>query len=623
MPIKTSIIDPELALRIVREDEREIAYDTETDGLEVTSIAVGYVITNWEYSIYVPVRHGGGGNIPNVIEFEIALAAAFKERSRLGYRTVGHNLGFDLRVSLRHGIELNSPLEDTMINESLIDDTTKGYGLDDCSERRGVTAKKGDELYRLLASRFGGMADRTSMKHYWKIEGDNPIAVDYATGDGVSTLEVWKAQQPLLDEEMGRAGNLRQPWKLECDLLPYIAKMHHKGVKIDHEYAEKAVPNLNKRIEEIKSSRFTPGFNVRSPTEVEKLYRSKGYADNNFAYTDPTAKNPKGQISFTEKWLETNDTGKDILSVRRLEKARDSFIKPLVETNNINGRVHPILNQSKSDEHGVAGARLSCSAPNLQAFPKRNKDVGKVVRPLVIADDGLVIEEADAMQQEPRLFTHYSEDAALIAGYTAGTMDIHDRASEVLHLDRDYAKRLGLGMLTMMSPKALSGHMSYSIAEAKRDHNLFLNDAFPAIRDFQQTAVRVYKSRGYVNSILGRRAWCRDPRFAYQAVSRIIQNGGGDHLKTCLLLACQYAEQYPGILDILLTIHDSIIWQRDPARVDLLKELVRLLESVPHRPEFNLIVPIPFEVGSARDWSGASYGDKLKDKKGWVGSLAD
>jgi hypothetical protein len=51
----------------------------------------------------------------------------------------------------------------------------------------------------------------------------------------------------------------------------------------------------------------------------------------------------KGAVSFREKWLESNDIGQLILGVRRLEKARDYFIKPLVDTiTNFGGRVHPV-----------------------------------------------------------------------------------------------------------------------------------------------------------------------------------------------------------------------------------------------------------------------------------------
>ena len=607
--IKTGIIDPDLALKIVR-TEQVIAYDTETSGLSVRDFVCGYVITSWEHSVYVPVRHEAGGNIPCVEEFEAELAAAFMDRHRLGYRTVGHHLGFDLRSSLRHGIVILGPLEDTQINETLIDDTTIGLGLDDCARRHGVTEKRGDDLYRAIAQRFGGLPDRKSMGNFWRMPGDQFEVVDYATGDGVSTLELWRNQQRFIDED-----ELRIPWQLECDLLPYVARIHHRGIRVDSDYAAQCDINLAEQIEAAKK-KFPPGFNVRSPKEVEQLYRANGYEDHQFSRTEPSERHPDGQISFREKWLEKNAIGKDILAVRQLEKARDSFITPLVETHNINGRVHPVLNQAKSEEYGVTGSRFSCSEPNLQAYPKRNKVVGKVVRPLIIADDGMLIEEADAMQQEPRFFTHYSEDPALIEGYRNGTMDIHDRASEQLNLDRDYAKRLGLGMLTMMSPPTLAMHMDYSLEEARRDHRAFLEDAFPHIKEFQDLAKKTAIRRGYVKSILGRRAYLPDKRFAYKAISRIIQNSGGEHMKTVLLRICQYEDAFPDKVQALLTIHDSGIWQRDPGHDP--KELIRIMENVPHEPQFDLIVPIPFELGSGRNWSEASYGEKLKDKKGWT-----
>lgn len=599
------MIDPELALQIVRES-KIIAYDTETNGLTVKSFICGYVITDHSHSIYVPVRHEGGGNIPNVDEFELALADAFRERGRLGYRTVGHHLGFDLRISARHGIHPASPLEDTMINEALIDDLTVGYGLEDCCARHQVTAKKGADLYRAIAERFGGIPDRKQMANYWRMPGDHPLVVDYATGDGVSTLELWGSQQTLLDAE-----ELRVPWQLECDLLPYVARIHSRGLAVDSEYAGEVGNILTTGIAEA-SSRFSAGFNVRSPNEVEALYRANGYTDSLFARTET------GKVSFTEKWLETNEIGDAILQVRRLEKARDSFITPLTTTHNINGRVHPVLHQSKTDEYGTIGPRFSCSDPNLQAFPKRNKMVGKIVRALVKADDGMLLEEGDAMQQEPRLFTHYSRDPALVKGYAEDPLfSIHQRASDMMFNGGEYdkAKRMAMGILSMMYPKALAGHLRISVKEATDLRNRFLYDAFPAIGKFQNDVVSVFEKRGYVKSILGRKARLANRKWAYQGVSRVIQNSGGEHIKTCVLRACQYEDAYPEAVQILLTIHDSVMWQRDPGHSP--KELVRLMENVPHEPQFNLSVPIPFEVGSGKNWAIASYGDKIKSKKGW------
>jgi len=609
------IISPSKALEIVRDEKETIAYDTETTGLDVTSQAVGYVITNRDYSVYVPVRHEPGGNIPDGADFESELAAAFKERSRLGFRTVGHNLGFDLRVSLRHGIQLGSPLEDTMINEGLISDITQGYGLDDCSARYGVTLKKGDELYREIASRFGGLPDRSSMANFWRMPGDHPLVVEYATGDGVSTLELWEKQQRLLDEE-----GLRIPWKLECDLLPYVARVHNRGIKVNLDQRDKLIGNngeIHKAIKEARTA-FPAGFNVRSQAEVEKLYRANGYGDLDFAYTAPTKSKPNGAVSFTEKWLSQNEIGRAILKIRQLEACISKFIVPMTETNLVNGRLHPVLNQSKSDEYGAIGARFSCSGPNLQAVTKRNKEMGKIVRSVVEADEGMEMGEADFSQQEPRFFTHYAEEEVLIKGYATNEYDIHDVASSLLNLERDTAKRLGLGMLTGMSPKALSGHMNWPLGRAKEAHSQFLG-AFPGIRQFQADAISVFEHRGYVKSILGRRARLESHRFAYRAISRIIQNSGGDHMKSAFLLANQFEDAYPEAIQILLTIHDSNVFQFDPAHRKRVREMVDALDQVASNPPFNLIVPIPTELVVGKTWADASYGPKVKSVKGgWV-----
>lgn len=602
------LIDPSLALRIVREEEGPIAYDTETTGLEHKDYVVGYVVTNQSHSVYVPVRHEGGGNIIGVDDFESDLDAAFQDRSRRGRRTVGHNLGFDLRMSLKRGyggktvaVRLGSPLEDTMINEALIDDRTIGYGLDDACKRHEVTSKKGDELYAEIARRFGGLPDRSAMKHFWRMPGDHPLVVDYATGDGVSTLELWASQQAFLDQPDPWDGStLRKVHALECALLPHLARMYDKGIKVDMDYGERVMGELAKSIKEAMNA-FEPGFNVRSPDQVYKLYLANGYTDDMFAKT------AQGKPSFTEAWLDNNEIGEAILEVRRLEKARDSFITPLIDTANYGGRVYPTLNQSKSDEYGVAGARLSCSGPNLQAFPKRKKVIGKLVRPLIIPDYGL-IHEHDYKQQEPRFFTHFSEEPSLIEAYRSGTMDIHDVADSYFKIGRDNAKRLGLGILTGLQAKSLAVRMKWTEEQAQAAINKFLNEAFPNIASFQKTAKRVFKQRGVVKSILKRRAYLDDPRFAYRAVSRIIQNSGGDHMKTGLLRACEYAESegYNGV-DILLSIHDSIIFQAEEGSKHP-EEIKRLLEGVAQEPDFNIIVPIPVDTGSGRNWSEASYG---------------
>lgn len=596
------MIDPDFILEVVKEADI-ISYDTETNGLDARSVICGYVVATFDESAYAPVRHGGGANIPDAEGFEKALNEAFAIRDQRGLLTVGHNLAFDLKMSHRHGIRLNRNLEDTQINEGLIDDQTMSYGLDESAKRRGVKAKLGAELYVHLASLFGGMPDRKQMANFWKLAGDDPYGVDYACGDGITTIELWQAQQSIIDEYQ-----LRQVHTLECKLIYHLAEMNRRGIRVDADYAARIENELKDSINEAKKL-LPPGINVRSSKDLVAAYNKLGITD--------FAKTAGGQSSFTQQWLETNEFGRAVLAVRQLEKAGSSFIAPLVDTHNVAGRVHPTLNQSKGDENGAIGGRLSCSDPNMQAFPKRNKVIGKVVRPLIIPDYGDIY-EMDFMQQEPHLFAHYSEDENLVKGYLSEPpVDIHDLACEITGRPRDDAKRLGMGLLTGLGTKSLADHMGWTYQEAKAGANDYFR-AFPGIRLFQQEAKAKALSHGYVRTILGRIANIPDKRFAYRAVSRIIQGSGADHMKLMLLHACEYAESEAD-LDILISIHDSIVFQAEPNKKRI-KELVRIVENC-QVPPLNLIVPIPVELSHGKNWGESSYGNKVRNPKkgGWVG----
>jgi DNA polymerase-1 len=589
----TSEINPQLALDLVW-NSRILAFDTETTGLTVRDEVCGYVFADRERSIYIPVRHKGGGNILDVEEFERVLALAFKDRARRGYLTVGHNLGFDLRISARHHVYPTYPLEDTMINEGLIDDTTRGYGLDECCARHKVTDKKGGELYKEMARRFGGLPDRKQMARFADMPGDHPLVVEYAAGDGISTIELRDDQQRYLDQE-----ELRRPWELECKLIHHVAAMHATGLRIDMGYAAELGGPEGLLANQLNQAHavFPPGFNTNSPKGVEALYRAQGFVDADFAHTKT------GAISFTEKWLEQNELGERILVSRQLKKARSTFVLPLMAEHNVNGRIHPVLNQSKSAEHGVLGSRFSCSEPNLQAFPKRNKAIGKLVRKLIIADEGYELVEGDAKQQEPRFFAWFSDDQHLRNGYLHEGLDIHDMTAEGLGLPRPIAKTFCMGILNGMQAPSLSKHMRWPEEKAQFYIDGFFN-TFPGIRQFQKDAKGIFKSTGYVKSILGRKARLDDPKWAYRAVSRIIQNSGGDHNKLCLLHACEYAEAHEEV-EILLPVHDSVLWQRQIGFDD--SEMVRSFENVAN--ELGIDIPIPFEVGAGQNWSIASYGE--------------
>ena len=287
----------ELGLRLVREHPL-IAYDTETTGLNwKIHQPVGYVITaDVQNNVYVPVRHGGGGNLfdPNVAPmsapdaptvqhaFERELAKAFKERqSKPGFVTVGHNIKFDMHLSANQGIVLGRNVEDTGINEPLIDEHQFTYGLDACAKRHGVTAKLGESMYEHISRVLGiPLPNKASsvMEHFWRLPGNDKMVRDYSTGDGITTLELRIAQLRLLDDVDDVGSSRRFIHGVESKLIYTLFRMERRGIKIDVDY----VRDLRASVEaELIASRnsLPPGFNERSPLDTRKVMEDAGITD--------------------------------------------------------------------------------------------------------------------------------------------------------------------------------------------------------------------------------------------------------------------------------------------------------------------------------------------------------
>lgn len=606
-----------LALRLVRE-AKVIAFDTETSGLDWrTCTPVGWVVSGEGHSVYVPTRHTGGGNLSDPAgdkpstglapapptRFEKELAKAFADRARLGLLTVGHHLKFDMHFAANVGVLLGGPLEDTSIDESLLDEHAGHYSLGACAVRHGVTAKKGEELYQHLANKFGGPANRDQMKNFHRLAGNDPKGVEYAEGDGVTTLELRAAQIARRDLAWPM---LKTVWQLEADLIRTVWRIERRGFKIDLEKANETKSALLKQIEEGKSH-LPPGFNTRSSTDLKALCEAAGRTD--WPMTAPSKRFPKGQPSFVAKWMNTFPEGARVIEIKESENLINSFIDPLVTRHALGGRVHPTLHQVAQDDYGTIAGRFSCSDPNLQQVPKHNEKLGRLFRVLFIPDEGYVLTEADYSQCEPRLFAHYSEEPVLVEGYNSTPpRDMHRVVAEMLHVDRNtVAKRMNMGLLTGMQLKTFSEHMGTSIEEIRPHFDAWMR-LLPGIPEFQQTAKNLMKRRGYVQTLLGRVCRLDNPQFAYKATSRVIQGGNADIVKYKLLQADRFLESEGDQVQLLMTIHDSYVWQEpdNPEGKRIAGEMVRMMRDVQSDP-FNLLVPFKLDVGSGRNWSEATY----------------
>ena len=613
----------DMALRMVAE-AKELVYDTEGSGLDWRrNVNVGYVFTVDNDSVYVPVRHGGGGNLVDptgacgpllkaepgtdgwkLHPFERALAKAFDARRAAKLPTIGHNIQFDCHTSLTTGITLGRELVCTQNNQTLIDEHTRGYSLEKVAEYYKVQAKKSEEMYAHLGRVFNATPNRNLMGRFWELSGVDPVAYDYATGDGVTTQEVWyKQRDRIADEE------LHDIWRVEGQLIWSLVKMERRGIPLDLEYLDKLVRFIGGKVEEAKAS-LPPDFNPRSPTAMKELMEKHGHTD--WPMTEPTKRFPEGSPSFTAKWLKTHEIGRAIVGLKEWTNLLNSFVVPLRDEHQYAGYINANIRQNASDEGGTITGRLACSGPNLQAVPKHNFELAARLRRAFVAERGMLLYEADYSQAEPRMYAHYSKDANLVEGYSQKpARDVHTIVAEMFNVDRKTTgKRMNMGMFTGMQVNTFSEHMGWDKAKAAEMWNRWYT-LFPGVRAFQSNAKAVMLSRGFVKTILGRRARIEDRRFAYKAVSRIIQGGNADIMKYKIVQIDRWLEE-SGIdyVWLVMTVHDSLMWMAEDSErgVAVSEKIAEMMADVQTAP-FNMRVPFEVEVDSGHNWAEATFGE--------------
>jgi DNA polymerase-1 len=588
-------------------------FDSETSGLDWRkNHVVGYVIKPIEHpSYYIPVRHAGGGNIggcrvpatadgwrEDLHPFEIELAKVARDTPS---RVVGHYLDFDLKFSYRHGIVFSGPLEDTMVNAALLDENMRGFSLENVALWCEAIAKKGDALYQHLSSIFGGPAERKSMEHFWKTNASDEVVWDYATGDGVSTEDVWTKQNRYISEE-----GLERVHGVECRVIRTIFRMTHQGIRIDENELDRVHEGFKERAREL-SNKFPSGFKTNAPTHLRDFFKHQiERAGSSWPRTD------KGALQFNEAILKTFQEGRDVLEVRKIDHAISAFTGPMKEEHLWKGRVFCSFNQMKADEYGTVSGRLSSSNPNLQQVPKRDKHIGKPYRRIFLPDEGHIWWDRDFKQQEYVVFTDYTRDPNLVAGYSADPpVDIHQIVADMLGVERDpTAKRMNLGMLYGMGIKALAGNLGVEIPQARAWQNDY-HERFPFGKQFLKNAEARARTRGFVFTYLGRKRRFPDTRFAHKAGNAVIQGSSADITKLKMAEIDEYFASEGDYARLILQVHDSLSWtapdddrgRRISAEADRIMQDFQSEEAL-----IKLGVPLRVDASTGNNWSEATFG---------------
>jgi DNA polymerase I-like protein with 3'-5' exonuclease and polymerase domains len=557
---------------------------------------------------------------------------------------VCHHASYDIGVAYRYitGCYPKSPIVDTQHMAAILDEYRISYSLDNIAKDYLGEGKNLELIKRLMEVNELKEHDVKSMFEYFPGYSLAP----YASDDSLRTLQLYYKMLPLIKEQ-----DLLQIHHLESKLIPLCTEMQRRGIRIDVEKAyklrETTTIAMKKVQERIKSE---CGVTVE-PWEAESCSRAlltQGII------CKLTSKTKKANVDV--KLLQqhrNNKVARDILNLRKMSKVVTTFLDGIFLGYENNGRLHPSINQLKSERNdteeggngvGAVSGRFSITEPALQTIPTRDPYWGPLMRELIVPDKGYsYIKSRDYSSQEPRLAVHF---AALLSysnsiDYTLKEkllsaremvkkyhenpkIDIHKITSEICNISRDRAKSIFLGKIlygmggaklsrTLGLPtewKVIIDKEWISITEKEvesyrhrgyknclelagketNELNKRMNEGVPFAKALFDYALKVAQERGYVKSILGRRCRFINETGFHKALNKICQPSAADQTKQAMVNLWEI-----GIVP-LLTIHDELLFNSNTLEEDN-EPITEIMEKA-----IPLLVPSVVDMNAGRNW---------------------
>jgi DNA polymerase-1 len=430
---------------------------------------------------------------------------------------------------------------------------------------------------------------------------------DYAAEDADVTLQLSEIFMPEL-EKQGTTSVLEN---IEIPLIEVLANMEWEGIRVDKEFLNAYSVELGKEldiIEEKITELAGEKFNLDSPKQLGVILFEK------LKITTEMKKTKTGQYSTGEdvlqRYLHNHEIVPLILDYRELRKLKSTYIDTLPNMiNPITGRVHTNFMQAVA-----ATGRLSSNQPNLQNIPIRTSRGKEIRKAFVARDENHVLVSADYSQVELRIIAALSGDKNMIEAFQQGE-DIHKAtASKVFNVPldevtkdmRSKAKAVNFGIIYGQGPFGLAQQLGISRTEAKNIIEAYYTQ-FAALKTYQHQAVEDCRSRGFVETVLGRRRFLPDINssnaisrsFAERnAVNAPIQGSAADVIKVAMVKIQSALKNANLKTRMVLQVHDELLFDTPKEEVDQVFALVK------HQMEnaVKLSVPLDVEIQAGNNW---------------------
>lgn len=549
---------------------------------------------------------------------------------------VNHNLKFDANFLRNLFIEVPlDRVECTSVRAALINEHEPSFSLDNLSKKYLNSSKV--DIYPELAAMFGGKPTREAQINNLS-RAPAALAGRYAIEDPVLAIKLWQWQEG----EIARQG-LGRVVCLERDVLAILIQIERHGVRVDEQRARDSMFTVTDKIHKAQSDLNAIAgkpINANSPKQMQAMLgvqkhlidSARGFewrTDTGFLLPVTEANGPSiGKDTLMTLSTLGDKRAEQVLTLRKMIKA-NSFLKDHILGHAVNGRVYPNYNQTRGDNDlGTGTGRFSINDPALQQIPARDGDIAQIVRSCFLPEPGHLWGCGDWAQFEFRWFAHYTKDSKILEAYRNDPdTDYHQIVSDITGIPRKprfagdaNSKQINLGMVFGMGKGKMAHEMGLDFTvrygedgrewynagpKAEEIFNTY-HAAIPGVSQLLSQASSIAKSRGYVETIMGRHLRFPGGKYTHKAGGLVFQGTSADCMKQKMV------ELWPickaeGI-EMLLTVHDeldfSMIEAEAPRQMARMKEVLETFDG--ERCPIKCRVPIKSSVELGINWYEAS-----------------
>jgi DNA polymerase-1 len=414
-----------------------------------------------------------------------------------------------------------------------------------------------------------------------------------------------------LDPQLLAMGLGKVATELEMPLVPVLAVMEERGIKVDLAGLSRLEMQLVQDLKAIERQVYQLAgheFNIASPKQLGVVL----FEEMKLARGKRTKTGYSTSVDVLNELAAQNQIVREVLRHRELTKLCNTYLEPLrLAAREKTQRVHATFNQT-----GTATGRLSSSDPNLQNVPIRT-ELGKRIRSAFVAEPGNVLVSADYSQIEMRVLAHLSGDEQLAEAFRRGE-DIHaSTAAAILRKDivdvkpedRRLAKVVNYGLVYGMGDYGLSSRAEIPIEQARA----FLDEymaRFAGVARWRDQTIEQAKQCGYVRTISGRVRPTPGIADANRAVAEAtkryainapVQGSAADIIKSAMLRLEERLSGGGFGIGMILQVHDELVFEVPESKLEEAREMIRTeMENT-----WKLTVPLVAETGAGRSWGEA------------------